>query len=165
MANLQTRYQSSFSPLEPFDTNHLYVEPPMSKKDSDEATVVQGLQSQIRFLQEAASGHQREVERVSYLLAQAEQRYEEQVKITDALERQLSQWSSWLQAAPCTAAAASVTPPPPMAAVPQDDVHEQVESQEEEDEDEVDEGNTYIAEENGIKQGEMLEDVQAQVEE
>ncbi|KAF9165085.1 hypothetical protein DFQ26_000633 [Actinomortierella ambigua] len=162
MANPQTRYQSSFSPLDTYDTNQLYVEPSMSQKDSDEATVVQGLQSQIRFLQEAASGHQREVERVSHLLAQAEQRYEEQVKITDALERQLSQWSSWLQAAPCTAAAVSVTaPPPPKAAVPQDDVHEQEES-----EGEVDEGdNTDIVEEDGTKQGEMLEDAQVQVEE
>ncbi|KAG0261319.1 hypothetical protein DFQ27_003067 [Actinomortierella ambigua] len=185
MANSQT-HQSFFSPLDTYNTTQLRVEPSMSKNDSDEATVVQGLQSQIRLLQEAASGHQREVERVSHLLAQAEQRYEEQVKITDALERQLSQWSSWLQAAPCTAAAVSVTaPPPPKAAVPQDDVHEKEESEEEESEEEVDEDevdedeveeeveedevnvsdNTDIVEDDSIKQGEMLEEVQVQVEE
>ncbi|KAF9164162.1 hypothetical protein DFQ26_001772 [Actinomortierella ambigua] len=58
-----------------------------------------------------------------------------------------------------------------MAAVPQDDVHEQEESEEEEDEEEVDEDevdvsdNTDIVKEDGIKQGEMLEEVQVQVEE
>ncbi|KAF9164450.1 hypothetical protein DFQ26_001424 [Actinomortierella ambigua] len=103
---------SSPCPSETFDTNHLYVELPTSKKDSDEATVVLGLQSQIQLLQETANGHQREVERVLLLLAQAEQRYEEQVKITEALKRQMAQWSTWLQAAPCAATTASNRAPP-----------------------------------------------------
>ncbi|KAG0260971.1 hypothetical protein DFQ27_003249 [Actinomortierella ambigua] len=108
---------SSPSPSETFDTNQLYVELPTSKKDSDEATVVLGLQSHIQLLQETANGHQREVERVLHLLAQAEKRYEEQVKITEALKRQMAQWSTWLQAAPCAATTASSTQPPPPKAV------------------------------------------------
>ncbi|KAF9166695.1 hypothetical protein DFQ26_007152 [Actinomortierella ambigua] len=86
-------------------------------KNSEEATVVSGLQAQIQHLEETANSYQREAERVLHSLAQAEQRYQEQARVVEALERQLSQWTTWLQAAPCAATTASSTPPPPPKAV------------------------------------------------
>ncbi|KAF9975903.1 hypothetical protein BGZ73_000250 [Actinomortierella ambigua] len=92
-------------------------------KNSEEATVVQGLQRQIQQLEEVARDRQLEVERAMHALSQAEQSCQEQARAIEALEKQISQWNLWLQAAPCATTRVSGTPPPlplPKAAIQQD---------------------------------------------
>ncbi|KAG0253398.1 hypothetical protein DFQ27_007432, partial [Actinomortierella ambigua] len=78
-------------------------------KDSEETSVVQELQSEIRHLEDTATGYQRDAERAWHSLAQAEERYQELTKIVESLQSQLSQWVGWFGAAPCVAVTASST--------------------------------------------------------
>ncbi|KAG0244650.1 hypothetical protein BGW41_006889 [Actinomortierella wolfii] len=69
-------------------------------KSSEEAVVVQGLQRKIQQLEELAQNRLLEIEGAHRALAEVEQRYQEQGKVVESLEQQLSQWSLWFQAAP-----------------------------------------------------------------
>ncbi|KAG0252720.1 hypothetical protein DFQ27_007885, partial [Actinomortierella ambigua] len=95
-------------------------------KNSEEATIVRRLQSQIRRLGGIASGHQRDVDRALESFAQADQRCQYQARVIEALESQLSEWRAWFEAAPCAVTTAMNIPSPsPKAVLRQDDDHGQ----------------------------------------